>query len=405
MMQPGATLSPVIRALPPEARFLISCVAAPDAVAPPDDPGALDWDFIVRLACWHQLLPRLYRRVAGDPPPHVPPAVRELVRREFYGRALHSTKLARDLARIIRLLDAADIRVLALKGPVLAVQAYGAATERQFTDIDLLIRRNDLPRLVELFSRDGYSARRFTAAAPDQGLFDSSEEEFTRPGSSGLIDVHLLLAPPYFPFAPSTDECFERAVAVNLEGARLLTLSPRDCALFLCLHAAKHGWPILGPACDIAALLRANPDLDWIALDADARRLRCRRMLLLGLWLASELADAPVPLIVLDAARADSSVVALARAVTMRMFDAPGARPSLFHEWIVPLRAIEGARGKLRYFAMRALTPTAEDREFIVLPGALTPLYYLLRPFRLLAQQGGRLFRSVPAQVSDGVRR
>jgi hypothetical protein len=36
------------------------------------------------------------------------------------------------------------------------------------------------------------------------------------------------------------------------------------------------------------------------------------------------------------------------------------------------------------------LQPTARDREVVKLPGALSPLYYLIRPVRLLLDRKGR---------------
>ena len=399
-----------LTAIAPEARVVLACLRAVTAQCNAEGLGGLialrpDWKVVARIASWHGVLPLVVNRLGAEPGSAVARDALTRLRAEYFGRALRSASLARELLRLYRLIDSAGIAMLALKGPVLAVQAYGDVTMRQFTDLDVLIRRADLPRVVEILSRDGYRPRRFIHDARDQGLFDSSEEEFTKPGALGLIDVHWLLSSPFFPYAPDADSCFAHAVQVDLEGTGVPTLAPRELLLFLCVHAAKHGWPTLGAAADIAAVARRYPALEWEAVDGDARRIGCRRMLLLGVHLAHELADAPVPESLLLAARSDSSVARLAAEIRRRMFAAVDARPTLYQEWIVPLRAIETARGRLRYCALRALTPTAEDREFVSLPDAFTPLYYLLRPLRLAAHQGSRLFRTAPSPASGDAAR
>lgn len=119
-------------------------------------------------------------------------------------------------------------------------------------------------------------------------------------------------------------------------------------------------------------------------------------MLLLGMMLAQKLlgAEIPAPLTLLCAA--DPTVIALGRGIAARMSANVDVRPDLFAEWIVPLRTIEGLGARAGYIARRAIRPTIEDCEFVPLPDALYPLYYVLRPFRLLIQQAQRVLRDVP---------
>ncbi|MGH7950078.1 MAG: nucleotidyltransferase domain-containing protein, partial [Candidatus Binataceae bacterium] len=396
-MNTRANHSQLFGTFPPEVRLVLACIA-PDASPAATTQvrvlvaGGLDWELVGRIARWHGVHAHVFNRLSSIDELPIPADSTERMRAEHRGRALRSLALARELARLIRLLDAAAIPALAFKGPVLAIQVYGDVTMRQFMDLDLLIRKRDLPRVVEVLAQDGYRARRFTAGARDHGLFDSSEEEFTKPGGLGVIDVHWLLSSPFFPYAPDAEAALARAITVNLDGTTVATLSPPDLLLFLGVHAAKHGWPALGAATDIAAVIRAYRDLDFDAVHEDAKRIGCRRMLLLSLLLAHDLADAPVPPRLLSAAHSDRAVARLASDAARRMFASCGDRATAYQEWIVPLRAIETVGGRLRYCALRGLTPTAEDREFISLPDALTPLYYLLRPIRLAAQQGSRLF-------------
>lgn len=74
-----------------------------------------------------------------------------LARRQGLGQALVTSCAARTLTE-------AGIRVLPLKGPLLAERIYGELEARVSTDIDLLVGRDDLPRAVEVLGRIGYSS-------------------------------------------------------------------------------------------------------------------------------------------------------------------------------------------------------------------------------------------------------
>src|SRR5207253_975904 len=80
-----------------------------------------------------------------------------------------------------------------------------------------------------------------------------------------------------------------------LAGRPWPAFAPARLLLILCVHGANHCWLRLNWLCDVAELLRRNPALDWPALAAEAERWGCRRILTLGLLLAHDLLDAPLP--------------------------------------------------------------------------------------------------------------
>ncbi len=394
-----------------EAQFVLTCVAGAIANASDSDRAnrtselaakSLDWNEVLRIASWHGVIPCVWRFVSLHADA-MPESFVAAIRAEFVGNALRNLRLARELARIANALAAMKIGMLALKGPALAIATYGDLAMRQFTDLDILIREPDLPRVADLLAESGYYPRRYERDRRGGGFFQSSEDEFSSADGRDLIDVHWRLAPAYFPFAPDEEGLWMRAASVEIEGAHIATLATTDAMLFVIAHATKHGWPNLRAICDVAALAAA-PSLDWDALAAQATRLGCGRMFLLGAMLAAEIAQARVPAEVVAKARGDPRVARLARRITDRLFTRIGARPGLFNEWMVPLGAIEGAANRIRYGAQRGLRPSVDDWEFFPLPRGLYPLYWIIRPFRLLAAHGPRLF-SGAARANDSARK
>jgi hypothetical protein len=134
---------------------------------------------------------------------------------------------------------------------------------------------------------------------------------------------------------------------------------------------------------------------------AEATSLGGRRLLLLGLYLAYDLLGAAIPDELISMARDDGVTVNIAAQVKRRMFGNIGERASVSQEWMVPMRAIESTRARVRYVAGRALSPTVDDWELVRLPRPFFPLYYLLHPVRLAVAQGPRLVRDLIGRSAE----
>lgn len=392
-----------------ESRLILRCLRHDAAGADANDATAgaqrfdderasgwagIDWGRLALLAGTHGVLPLVYRQLKlldG-----LPPDALTHLRAEFYGNSLNNLHLARELARVAALLHQQEIGVIAFKGPVLALEAWGDLAMRQFNDLDLLVRPGDAARAAEVMITAGYWPRTFDRFHPARSIARRCEDEFMRPGSPWMFDLHWELNPSYFSYGPLAAEVWERAATIRVEGVDLMTFAPADLALFLAVHATKHGWINLGWLCDFDQTLRSLDGARHPALLEAARRSGCLRMLLLGLALAADLLAAPVPPAFADALRRDRVVPSLALGIARRLFASIGMQARLYSEWMVPLRSIPHAGGRLRYLASRALTPNTDDFDFVALPRMFYPLYYAMRPLRLVWQQGRRLFVDVP---------
>jgi hypothetical protein len=213
------------------------------------------------------------------------------------------------------------------------------------------------------------------------------------------VDLHATLVHRTFGFAPDLDALRGRTVEAALGGRRVRTLAPEDLLLFLCVHGAKHEWHQLVWVADVAALVGANPGLDWGAVVEAATAARARRMLALGLFLACgltrvRLPEAAAPLML------DPALPALAREALRRMAEPIEPRPGLLRELRFHVRVREGradragqvyekVRDRLRgasQNARLALHPSEKDRAFVTLPRRWAWAYFLVRPVRVAAR-------------------
>ena len=348
------------------------------------------WDRVVDLAKSHAVLPLVQRYLDLECPNAATDGLAGL-RAQWRLVALYNHHLASELVRLMGMLEAAGIAAVTFKGPALAAMAYGSIELRQFVDLDILVRQADLPKVAEILTAQQYLSPHTRREGLMTGYFQEFEDAFFAAGGLGAVDVHWNITSRAFRFAPDEETFWQRADNVELPFGTVNTIAPEDLLLYLCVHAAKHGWVTLGSICDIAETIRSRPEIDLTAILAEATALGSRRMFLTGIYLAYALVGAPVPEQLITTARDDRAVSALASRVARGLFGRSTQGRADFDPWAVPVLSIESPRDRMHYIAHRLLAPTMGDYELIPLPTTLFPLYWAIRPFRMAIQYGHRL--------------
>lgn len=352
----------------------------------------VDAQRLLKLAGSHGLIPLLHR--------HCRKTHSDLLSAEAWLEAEEhlrdSTRrnllLAGELARLVELFRNRGIKVAPYKGAVVAAELYGNLALRSYCDLDLLIDGSDLVRVEDVLRAEGYQPEvSLTKTERETWLKENCELNFN--GLDGVchVEVHWEVLPPRFGVALDVPGMISRCRMTPMSGKPVPTLAPEDMLPVLCAHGFKHFWGRLFWICDVAELIRAHPGLDWEAAIKRAERARCRRMLWLGLALASELLGAPLPARVKESIEADGVVGRLRRQTEEWLREETGVPRTGLAKAKYALRGGERLRDRLpmwRYFRGRAFRPTEKDRAWVRLPAPLGFLYWLLRPLRLLRDYG-----------------
>jgi putative nucleotidyltransferase-like protein len=290
----------------------------------------------------------------------------------------------------VELLGREGIRTLPLKGPTLAVAAYGNLALREFVDLDLLVRREDALRSRQVLIKKGYIPVLQLNAKWEEAYMRAYDEfGLCGPDGHSLVELHWAITPRYFSCAPDIGQYWERATSVNLGGRNIPTLVADDLLLVLCLHAAKHCWPRLSMVSDVAWLMTAC-DIHWDDVLKRAAGLGALRMVLLGAELAGSLLEVPLPEAVVRSAADERGVHRLLTGVATRVTPASDSQDSqsllqnILSAGRFHIQARERWRDRIRYFFRLATTAGVEDWEFVDLPRWLAFLYPPLRFPRLL---------------------
>ena len=347
------------------------------------------WDDVIRRASQHGILPLLYSRLL-DIPHSIPSGAVDHARREFERNAFHCMTNAEELLLVLNAFEEADILAMPFKGVVLGASAYGDMTLRKAGDLDLLIHYRDLRRATVILNQRGYELKTKTLADGSPEAEDYFEFHFERPTDGMVIELRwrLELTQPRYRHELGLDWVWNRRRMLTLAGAQVPNLDPISSLLILCMHGSKHAWSRWMWVCDVAMLIESEPGLDWDLAQREARRVGLHRCLALGVLLARKGAGAAVPQDVLAALESDQDMNRLSEFFAQNILEHPGALP----EGRIPYHfRILGFRDRFRSFVSPSiLKPNDRDRAAIRLPRVLWPLYYVIRPFRVLLDRSAR---------------
>lgn len=328
---------------------------------------------------------------------------------EFHDNARRQVLLVKEMLTLTSTLESNGIGVIAFKGAVLAVQAYGNLAFRAFGDIDVLIAPENVGKVTELLKSEGYTVSADPVDQAEQRylvlpfFMESAESQrvitFNRRGV--VVEVHWDFTPQRLKVQRDLSAIWSRTSTFTMLGKTCKSLSTLDRMLSLSLHGAKHYWDRLSYICDFAEAVRSANDLDWDALLCEAARCGCRRIVLVGALLAWRLYRSNIPSGIIEAALTDSDARSLVDGIVNHIIEEMelGAklpqgetgqrfdqlrRVSRLETYVFSFRIRERLRDRLQYAAYLLLKPTKQEWDLLRLPVFLSPFYYIVRPFRLL---------------------
>lgn len=300
------SFQPSLAVLRPEHELILSCVRAHQA-SPVSYPiveriqsltqQALDWDYLIDQANSHGVVPLLYAKLKTlCPEALVHPAAQPL-QELAYKMVQRNILLTGELVQVLRQLQNHQITAVPYKGPVLATALYQNIGLRFFSDLDILVQKQDVLTAKQLLIERGYLPKRQLSASEEIAYLNSDSEhtyDFVHPDKRVMIELHWRIAPHYLSTI-EPDHLWADLQPCAFNGMMVPNLSLEQWLPILCVHASRHCWERLIWLCDIAELLHRCPTIDWEQTIKRSRALGCRRMLVLGILLCHRVLGSPLP--------------------------------------------------------------------------------------------------------------
>ena len=351
----------------------------------------LRWEQLLDVGGKHGVLPLVARHVENAADHDVPEKVESQLRDRSRSVTVRNLQYVEELHTIFDAFEDEGIRAIPFKGPVLAASSFGDISLRAFTDLDVLVHRNDVPAAVDFLENRGYEWTRNAPRLDDSALLGGPVTrpltcEYALERGEYTVEVRWRIGESGVPFGIGFETLWDRHDAVSVAGMELPALNPTDRLLMLAYHGTKHRWYLLKWVADFAVSVR-EIDPDWSRLLHRASSTGVERKLLVATALATSLFDLGVPERVERRVRDDDRAEALARTIAAEITEGAPERPSSTDRLLYNLGATDSRSAAVRMlFGRQRLHPSVFEYERLPLPGKFHPLYYPIVPIRLAGE-------------------
>ncbi|NPV62358.1 MAG: nucleotidyltransferase family protein [Methanotrichaceae archaeon] len=350
--------------------LLSACKTFLGTADPADLEDALNrgpnWDNLSSLALRHGVMPLLYHSVSRNCADAVPEDRLSLWRRQFLQNAGRNMKMTAELLRILEALEGAGVCAVPLKGPVLAQTVYGDLGLRQFTDLDLLVKPEEVEDALQVLNAADYVSSHQLDRSLRQRLMKTAHHHHLFNARTGItVELHWTIAPSYYRMHADASRIIERSEAVLILGRRVRSVRPDDMLMLLCQHGTKHTWERLSWICDVAATARMiGPEMEEEAWRR-SQGTDEERALLLGLVMAQDMLGTEVPEPMAGRARADRAISDFGKEAAKRLFsereESEDRKYSQIDRSLLYMKLYRSPWKKARYFFSMITDPADVD--------------------------------------------
>ncbi len=238
----------------------------PETVLSSGDIKNTDWNRIFQTALANRLDGIIYDSLDRD---ELFESLPEEVRKKFeesYHRTVINTRVYLEAAAgIYRTFSERGIDLIVLRGPALGLTLYSRPYLRPSGDLDLLIRKEDIPIAKIILGDLGFT--------PLPGILPARYFEkhhlhlsFKDPERNTIVELHWALDHPYTLYTIDYPALFSERGEASFEDLTVPVLSPADRLITLCLHLVKHCpfLPLLIKENDLPSLLLKGRWILWL---------------------------------------------------------------------------------------------------------------------------------------------
>jgi hypothetical protein len=119
----------------------------------------IDWDGFLRKARNEGISPLVFLRLPEIVinKNNIPKYVTEELKKDYYLSATKNALIFEELKKVLGLFNQSKLQIIVMKGAALAETIYGNLALRPMSDVDLLVKNEDLHQVDELLKKLGYS--------------------------------------------------------------------------------------------------------------------------------------------------------------------------------------------------------------------------------------------------------
>ncbi len=249
-----------------------------------------DWVLIIEYAKEMQVIPLLFfmlKQKTGITPPA---DINNQLKSIYLANSNRNLFLTYDLIRILNLLDKNAIPAIPLKGAYLAHVVYEGPSARHMTDLDIMVRWEDITKAVVLLETLGYVINEKYKINEEYRRSNHHLPIFTH-SSGTIVEIHWNILKPLNKSESGKvieEILWLQAKPGDIMGAKAYVMTPEFLIIHSAIHLTMHHLFNLGirDFYDVEHIYRKfRGDINWEFLISSAKKIKLERPVLLTLAL------------------------------------------------------------------------------------------------------------------------
>lgn len=348
-----------------------------------------DWDYLLQLAQYHGMQVPLYFALSKLDENLVPAEVLQTLKNVYFENGKQNISLLVELLKLIKYFEERDVSIIPFKGPILSYSLYNNYSVRPPGDMDILVRPDDVLPIVEYLKKLGFQEENPISRNQLIALIKISRQNrinLVNPKNKLIIEIHWRFYISDIIGKKDTDFIWKHTYRSEINNADISVFNPEITLLFLCFHLYKHNWGRLNWIRDLSKFIQNNPQLDWDWIILHADKFGGTKILLVSLQIARKFLNFSVPP-QLDFISMDNKY----SSDILNQLNVEPTKPALELEIGDENFGIRSRflikpkmRNRILQFLKFSFMPNYFDISSVDLPSFLYPLYYLIRPLRLI---------------------
>jgi len=267
---------------------------------------SIDWDCYLRKARENGISAVIYsklKKIKKDCP-NIPSFIFKELKKDYFLNATKNTLIFEELGKVLETFRKAGLQVIVLKGAVLAEKMYGNLALRPMTDVDLLIKKEEMWQLDEQLKILGYRPSDISVEDVDFSSTYLTTLDY-RSFSSNSPSFHI-----HWHFVNSTipnesyiknikiEDIWRDAEKTKIANVETLVMAPHHLLIHLSEHALRvtHSLSKLSFFCDIDEAVNSYQErLDWERLIKESLKFNLSRMVYLSLYFTAKFLETKIP--------------------------------------------------------------------------------------------------------------
>jgi len=337
---------------------------------------------LIGLANQHGILPLVYKTIKSLPTTHyqLPAKILPEINAQYMSISKRNMLMSAELIRIIQLLEKNSIKAIAFKGPTLSQILYGDITLRQYGDLDVLVKKEDIYKIDTLLKDLGYQrVLKLTPVQEKIYIQNAQDLGFYHSKNGLLFEMHWSLLNEDYPLKINLDTIWETPQTISINQHKIKTFPTEELLTYLCIHGSKHLWERIEWIKDIDLLIRKK-DIDWGKVVKQVDGSGFEAMIYLGLSLAKELFKTPLPKNVTNHI-SDMKILITLSDFVLENWQSP---KNTFQQTYIKLKLFPGIKEQAVFLHKILIKPSLNDYQFIDLPKSFYWVYYFVHPYLLI---------------------